>query len=500
MAEYRLTPDGVQARPLTKEEREILQLAEARLTQVRVPKLMESSHDRVYVAAMDGTGNDRIDHFASRTIVARLGDELRDLGNPAISVGYTSGIGTQDRFLTRAIDRMAATTFDARVEHAYLELCRQAYWWLKDDSEARIRVAGIGFSRGAEAVAALQRMVHERGIRDPGASESRYGPDGILTHITWADRPPLVPPGQTAQIALLIDPVATGLRDHDRRLPASNVGALQFTSLHERRDHFQGTLLVPLGLSEGGRVANLPVPGAHSNAGGSYLLDGIGRVVHNAGVDYLNSAFGEALLQRVPVAIDPRMFVAHRSDQHMAGFWPSGEWRRKGVRGLHAGLGPSCEPAGTRPRPRPKSCLRDPIDHRLADELDYRHVERGRPPGGTDTKMELAQVAIGRMYERFPTPLDHAMAANPAPGSAQVLKARDGLQEKFEQLVEASRQSDELAFKAATRAYMATPVGQIFKPGFTAVQAWMTQVQAPAELSRPLAQHQYQQLEPAMQP
>src|SRR5690606_9861569 len=170
---------------------------------------------------------------------------------------------------------------------------------------------------------ALPILVHERGIRDPRGSEAQYGPDGILQRITWADQPPLVPPGRTAQVAVLIDPVATGLHDHDRRLPGSNVGALQFTSVLEPRDHFPGTMLLPLGLSDQGRVANLLIPGSHSDTGGSYLLDGAGRVVYNASVDYFNALFGEELLQHVPVALDPRMFVAHRSDQHLFGLWPT---------------------------------------------------------------------------------------------------------------------------------------------------------------------------------
>src|SRR5690606_42085968 len=69
-----------------------------------------------------------------------------------------------------------------------------------------------------------------------------------LERITWADLPPLVPPGRTVQAALLLDPVATSLREHDRRLPASNVSTLQITSLQEPRDHFPGTLHAPPGL------------------------------------------------------------------------------------------------------------------------------------------------------------------------------------------------------------------------------------------------------------
>src|SRR5690606_4335151 len=110
---------------------------------------------------------------------------------------------------TRRRDAAFAHTFENRVEQMYVEFCLQAREWLEEDPNARIHVAGIGSSRGAEAVPALQRMVHERGIRDPRGIDARYDSEGVLTSITWAERPPLVPPGRTAQVAMLIDPVGT---------------------------------------------------------------------------------------------------------------------------------------------------------------------------------------------------------------------------------------------------------------------------------------------------
>lgn len=473
MADFRLAPDGIQARQQTKKELELLHEAKARLQQLRVPRLISSPRDRVYVAAMDGTGNDRSDALERRTIVAKLADDLRALGDPAIEVGYMPGVGTQDSFFANTIDGMGAVTFRARVEQSYLEFCRQAARWLNEGPEARIHMVGIGFSRGGEAVSALQRMVQERGIRNPMGVETLYGEDGILHRIDWDDHPLLVPPGRTVQIALLLDPVATSVRDHDRVPPSSNVSTLQFTSAHEPRKHFEATLHAPLGLSDGGRVANFLIGGAHSDIGGSYLLDGVGRHVHNMGVDYLNAALGEPLLQHVAVPYDPRMYVVHRSDQHKAAIWPTRNWRRDGERGMHTDLGPACRETAS------ETCLRDPVDHGLASELEWRYVERGRSPGPTDPKMEMALAAIDRMYERFPTWLDRAMANSPGLGPAQVLAARDGIRDMFGRLAEAAGERNDFAMSVVVNAYMATPHGQLLRPGYIASKLWLSQGQAP---------------------
>src|SRR3546814_17875817 len=75
-------------------------------------------------------------------------------------------------------------------------------------------------------------------------------------------RPPLVPPGQTVQAALLFDPVATGVKEHDRRLPSTVMSALQITAEDERRDQFESTNLIEPDFSEGNRFLNITVGGA----------------------------------------------------------------------------------------------------------------------------------------------------------------------------------------------------------------------------------------------
>lgn len=467
MDDYRLTPDGIQARQATRAERELLARAQGQMLQLRAPRLLAGPDDRLYVAAMDGTGNSLYrDALESQTIVAHLNERIEALRHPAMAIGYVEGVGTQAGFLTSVADAARATTFKARVEEAYLLFCEQSAAWIREDPNVRIHLVGIGFSRGAEAVAALQRTIHERGIRDPVGADPSYDSDGILTRITWADRPPLVPPGQTLQVATLIDPVASGLRDQDRRLPPSNIGLLQFTSIHEPRDQFTATLHAPIGLSEQGRVANLLVPGVHSDAAGAYRIDGTGRIVRNMAVDYLNQVFGEPLLQKAPEPLDPRMYVVHASDQHLYGLWPKGRYLRSGERGMHTDLAPTCGVSAI------DTCTRAPVDYRLADTVDWRHVERGPTPGGSDAKMDAAMASIRDMHARHPGRLERVAAHSRAPLRAQALEASQDIGDLFDRLADAARRGDLPGMSAVVRVFVETPAGRPFKPVHDVARTW----------------------------
>ncbi len=464
---HRLTPDGVQARQLTKEGRGQLAHSQALMHQVRVPRLMDSPEDRLFVVAMDGTGNSLYkDAPENHTVVAQMKGKLEGLRHPAIAVGYIEGVGTQNDKAARVSDAAFAHTFENRVEQAYLEFCKQAAAWIHEDPNVRIHIAGIGFSRGAEAVPALQRMIHERGIRDPLGADARYDSEGLLTSITWVDHPPLVPPGRTAQVAMLIDPVGTELYHINRSRPPSSIGTLQITTVNEPRDHFTATMHAQAGLSEAGRAANLFVPGAHSDGGGAYLLDGTGRVVMNMGVDYFNALFKEPLLEKVPEALDPRMYVAHSSDQHLWGLWPTGSHARTGERLMHTRTAPGCEVA------TPVQCQRDLIDYELAASFEWNHVQPGRVPGGSDARMDAARAAIRTMYAREPSFLDRAVAGSRMPVRAELLAAAQDGGDLFDRLANAAMRRDLPGMAAVVRVFVETPAGMPFKPAYNAASMW----------------------------
>src|SRR5690606_36100637 len=272
-------PDGVDTYPADRHDYRSYALAEKELSQQKVPILLHAGnpHERLYIAALDGTGNSMSkDAPENWSVVAKTYsqiDALRKNSVDNIRGGYVEGTFTQNNPVTRYVDGITGYTFNRRVETAYNQFSRQAKQWIDEDPEAEIRIVGIGFSRGAEEVAALHRIIEERGIQDPVGAEYTYYKDGLIKSVEYT-RPPLVPPGETVQAALLYDPVATGVKEHDRRLPPSVMSALQITAEDERRDQFESTNLLEPGFSEGNRFLNITVGGAHSDIGDTYTLNG----------------------------------------------------------------------------------------------------------------------------------------------------------------------------------------------------------------------------------
>ena len=312
--------------------------AESDLSQLRVPVLLreDQPQQRLYIAAMDGTGNSMFDDDPEKwSVVAKLYDQIEELKHTRISAGYVEGTYTQNGLLNKPEklwDGRFGHTFDERVETAYLQFCEQAKAWLDEDPSAEIRVAGVGFSRGAEGIAALQRMVHERGIRDPAGAQVERDEEGLVLRVQYADRPLLVEPGKTPQVALLFDPVSTGVEEHDRRLPPSTLTTFQITAQHERRDLFPYSEHVFPGFSEDNRNYHAVVFGCHSDIGDTYLRNGLGTLSHNLGVEFLNRLSDTPYLEKRPLPADPEQYVIHRSDQHMGGLYGTRGYDRDGVR------------------------------------------------------------------------------------------------------------------------------------------------------------------------
>ncbi len=262
--------------------------------------------------------------------------------------------------------------------------------WLEEDAQAKIRVAGVGFSRGAEEVTALHRMIEERGIRDPEGVKYSMDKEKLITRIEYVDKPLLVAPGNTLQAALLYDPVATGVEEHDRRLPPSTMSTLQITAQDDRRNLFKANDHIPVGFSEDKRNLNAIVGGAHSNVGGTYEENGLGVLSLNLGVDFLNRLSDRDFLQKQTPPNDPAMYVVHRSDQGMLGLYGTSGYDKDGVRDHVNQLAPAALCRGG-----------DPIDCRRKEpinpELDAQ-VERRTGPA------QQALPPIRQEYEDSPVP------------------------------------------------------------------------------------------------
>lgn len=318
--------------------RENFRQAEAYLAKLRAPLFLRdgSPHERLYIVGMDGTGNSLFDDDPAQwSTIAKIYKQIEEARPPGVAAGYVEGTFTQNGLLRtpeKLFDGPFGHSFDERVETAYFKFCVQAKEWLREDPEAQIRVAGIGFSRGAEEIAALERMIHVRGIRDPDDADYRVNGENLITRIKYADRPLLVQPGLTPQVALLIDPVQTGVGEHDRRLPPSTLTTFQLTAENERRDLFKVTLHVPLGFSEDDRSLNLARPGSHGNMADTHLRNGLGIENYNLSVEFLNRLSDTPYLEKRPLPTDPEQYVIHRSDQHMGGLYGTRGYDRDGIR------------------------------------------------------------------------------------------------------------------------------------------------------------------------
>lgn len=397
-------PDGASTYRASEAQMQSYVDARNSLAGFPAPLLVDGARttDRLFVAAFDGTGNSRTgDPLANHTNVAHLyaqilrhaeNEEYRQ-GYSAIVSGYVEGVGTQGG-LGGIRDQMSGHTYASRLEDMYLQFTTQAARWIQQNPDADIRVAAIGFSRGAEQAAGFTRMVEERGIRDPGGVVIHRGRGGLIDRVDYQGAP-LREPGTVVQAAGLFDPVGTGTpRDHDRRLAASVVSGFQITAADERRNLFQGTRVLDPGPTADGRFLNVTVAGAHSNIGGSYSLDGLSVRSGNLMADYLNALSDRPYLDKRPEPDDPARNVIHRSEDHQV-FYRTSIYDHAGTRAHKELLAPEalcridCRDA-------------EPRNEAMAAALSWRPVQIGPVPAAPDNaRAEASPQAVNPMVQRL---------------------------------------------------------------------------------------------------
>ncbi|MBS7456377.1 T6SS phospholipase effector Tle1-like catalytic domain-containing protein [Coralloluteibacterium stylophorae] len=391
-------PDGVSTVPATAEDLETYARASQELAAFRSPVLVSDArpHERLYLAAFDGTGNSMLhDEPERHTNVARIYqqvEQLNDSGVDTIRGGYVEGVGTQGGW-SGLWDQMTGRTYDPRLEEMYLQFVRQAHEWMLKDPGAEVRLATIGFSRGGEQAAGFTRLVEERGIQNPVGAVIERDRHGLITSATYPG-PPLRAPGSVVQAVGLFDPVGTGEpRDHDRRPPPAVVSGFQIWAADEFRDLFKGTYILDPGATADGRFLSVRVAGAHSDIGRGYALDGLGIRSGNLMIDYLNSLSDRPFLQKAEEPTDPRRNVIHRSEEHLF-IYRTSIHDRTGERGHVDLLAP------------PALCRIDcrdaePRNEVMAAGLTWRPVAIGPVPPGMAAQIEaLPHVSmVGRLLE-----------------------------------------------------------------------------------------------------
>jgi hypothetical protein len=326
-------------------------------------------------------------------------------GGGRVSSGYLPGPGTQDRPISRILDGAIGYTHEVRVEAMYKQFIWRAWEWLQQDAKAEIRVADIGFSRGAEEAASFARLVQERGIQNPSGAVYTYDSHGNITHVEYT-KPPLVEPGKVAQVVGLFDAVGTGapVNDYDRRLPPSVISGVQIFSKDEHRGLFKSDHIIDPGLTPDGRFLGVLVPGAHSDVGGGYLRNGLSIRSGNLMVDYLNALSDRPFLEKSPEPSDPRLNVVHRSTE---GLWLYRVWNKidrlkpEGYNTLEA---PRHHHHGYRVTGDPYNA--EPRNEALSGEFDFRAVAISPVPGtASETAREPAKAAaadpVDAMVERL---------------------------------------------------------------------------------------------------
>src|SRR5690242_2158737 len=369
------------------------------LSQFNAPLFLhvENAHERLYLAAFDGTGDDKLSDPQHLTNIAKIDDQVADYANnnPFTAEGYVAGPGTQHNLLTRVLDGATGYTHQDRVEKMYQLLIQQAAEWLRQDPHAQIRLVDIGFSRGGEEAASFARLVHERGIQDVSGAIYTRNLHGDITHVHYT-KPPLVGPGKVAQAVGLFDPVGTGvpMNDYDRRLPPSVISGLQIFSRDEHRGLFKSDHIIDPGVTPDGRFLGVLVPGAHSDVGGGYLRDGLSIRSGNLMVDYLNALSDRPFLEKSPEPTDPRLNVVHRSTEGLLLYrvWhkvdrlqPDGYNTLEVPRHHHHGYRVVGDPYNAEPR-----------DEALSRQFDFQGIAIGPVPADPrETAMQLPPAETG---------------------------------------------------------------------------------------------------------
>jgi hypothetical protein len=439
-------PDGVSRYAADAHDLASYAAAGDQLEHMRTP-LLHDSRDRnskIFYAYFDGTGNDAANPRLGDTNVEHLHLATVAAARRARSIGtfYLSGPGTQDGPIAATRDAVRGSSYDARLETMYHEFCKQAGQWLRENPDARISLANIGFSRGAEQAAGFARMVAERGIHDVSQAIVERDENGLIVRARYP-APPLQAPGQIPQAELLFDPVGTGVpRQRDRRPPPQVLTALQITAEDERRDLFRGSRILDPGFSHGGRFLNVTVGGCHSDIGGSYREDGLARRNYNLGVDFLNSLSDQPFLPKRHLR--PDLDVVHRSLEHSRAY-DDDHYRANERRGLpEARRRGQDEVIGGRPGDRrPEARDAEPIDRALDARYPRRPVQIGPVP---ETPMEF----------RYNPPAQERSDLQPTAPPRDPLRRTIGL------IAEAEVRGDRSQADAALDAYLDSPRGRAF--------------------------------------
>ena len=159
-----------------------------------------------------------------------------------------------------------------QIDTAYDDICREVQMILARDPKAHFVFFTTGFSRGAAATRVLNNRLLNVGILNPDSNPLTSGsilvPSSAVVVGASVIFDTVVSDFKAyagAQYAEVPDPSAFGISPRIRQV-------LHITAMNEYREFF------PLTPAVGRNVAEVQVPGAHSDIGGSYQTDGLSAV------------------------------------------------------------------------------------------------------------------------------------------------------------------------------------------------------------------------------
>jgi hypothetical protein len=308
-----LSKEEVSSHGPTSEDWELYRKTQIAFESFEVSQLFDLNdiHNRLFVALADGTENDLKDP-SKFTNVGLLDKELIANKDLRIGIKYVEGVGTyqgKGDIWTKAsakLDAAFSLSDHQRAETLYKAISDQVNVWKREDPDVKVAVVQVGFSRGAGVTTLLNRMVHERGVKDTQTRVWRNGRKELTGDY-------LIKPGQIKQAALLYDPVTTFMKG-DFTLSPSTVSAFQLNAAHEYRALFPVT-----SIASGPGQLQGTLPGCHTDIGGGYEKDGLARYARDMGNAFLNRLAGHALFKRPDLPPrDDASCVIHHSWEHKA--------------------------------------------------------------------------------------------------------------------------------------------------------------------------------------
>lgn len=314
-------------------------------------------HLRVFVAAFDGTNNDR-DDLPKGECVSLVGEFQRNLkSTETLQSRYYEGVGTRTNLLNKGYEDFTGSGSLERAERAYKDFTEQVEKWRTVDPNIQVHVHVMSFSRGGGSALHFLNTVDKYGAEPPKTVHSASG-EPSASEEAVPHLPNALQGGNILSSATLIDSVVTGQHDIlDLGLPKTTASVLQITADLESRRAFsfsdahdsgrgselarisgvpfkfdgrwnlvqdaQGVVQVfardtapdfsPTTIAAYQRISTLHLPGVHSDAGGTYEDGKDMRAVAKFLVDRYHHDLGFAITPQPPTAAQINTAFAHDS-------------------------------------------------------------------------------------------------------------------------------------------------------------------------------------------